>query len=84
MLIRAIEEQAKRDGTTLISHDELVEMNDTRLNYNDIMEQIKGEYQRLSELDKLEKYQEVVEEYLGKDAIVSETKIGRASCRERV
>lgn len=73
VLIRAIEEQAKRDGTTLISHDELVEMNDTRLNYNDIMEQIKGEYQRLSELNKLEKYQEIVEEYLGKDAIVSET-----------
>lgn len=72
VLIRAIEEQAKRDGTELVSHDEFQEMNSTDLDYDEVMEQIKEQYMRLKEEDKLESYQDVVDEYLGKDAIVSE------------
>ena len=72
VLIRAIEEQAKRDGTELVSHNEFQEMNSTDLDYDEVMEQIKEQYMRLKEEDKLESYQDIVDEYLGKDAIVSE------------
>ena len=72
VLIRAIEEQAKHDGTELVSHEEFQEMNNTELDYDAILDQIKEQYMRLKDEDKLDDYQEIVDEYLGKDSIVSE------------
>lgn len=71
VLTRAIQEQAKRDGTDLITYEEHLEVNNTDLDYDELMQKIKEQYVRLSDEGKLEEYQAIVDEFLGQDAIVS-------------
>lgn len=67
-----IEREEEASGIKGITFEEKKVINDTSLDYDELMEGIKQEYLRLDKENKLDQYVEVVEEHLGKDAVVSE------------
>lgn len=71
-IITAIERQEKAEGIKTATFEEVKAMNNTDLDYDEIMEEVKKEYVRISGLEKLEEYVKVVEENLGRNKKVSE------------
>lgn len=71
-LVDAVEREEKAKGIKAVTFEEKSEVDNTELSYDELMEAIKAQYMRLSELGELEKYQEIVEDELGEGAIASE------------
>lgn len=67
-----IEREEEASGIEGITFEEKKQKTDTSLDYDELMQGIKEQYQRLDKAKKLGQYQEVVEEHLGQDAVVSE------------
>ena len=72
LLVEAVRRQEEKDGIAAISFEEQKEMHSTELDYDELIQNIKEQYLRLSEIGKLDDYQEIVEGELGVGAVVSE------------
>lgn len=70
----AIELQEKEEGVATISFEEKIKNDNTELNYDEILNELKDEFLRIQELgdEQLLDYKKIVDEYLGKDKTVSE------------
>lgn len=68
----AIERQEKVDGVKAVTHEEQQSMKETKLDYDELIENIKQEFMRLKENGKSEEYLEVVEGELGAGVLISE------------
>lgn len=70
-IIEGIKEQNKAEGFDNVDFSEQQQIYSTEDTYESVMEEIKEQFQRMSDIDALEQYSEIVENNLGEGVAVS-------------